>query len=134
MVFRDSGRARLLPSSILDRLARRLALPELCKVIKTDRSSNQSNVHAEVIPSHEQGDRNTTDELHASPREFTCNFTTYSMTKEALEASPAYQAAMADYHGRDLVRFMDRPEAGHGDDLGSDPAVAHGYVWLFRRK
>ncbi|MGC8639088.1 MAG: squalene--hopene cyclase [Isosphaeraceae bacterium] len=33
LVFRDSGRARLLPSCILDRLARRFALPELCKAI-----------------------------------------------------------------------------------------------------
>ena len=44
------------------------------------------------------------------------------------------RTALGDYLGRNLVSFLDRPEAGDGFQLDGDPSVAHGYVWLFRRK
>ena len=53
--------------------------------------------------------------------------------REAEAASPAYRAALAEYLGSSLAPFMDRPE-GSALSHDGDPAVAHGYVWLFRRK
>jgi hypothetical protein len=51
-----------------------------------------------------------------------------------MKDSPAYKARMAEYERlqKEGLVYIDRAAAGKR--LGSDPAVAHGYVWLFRRK
>ncbi len=51
----------------------------------------------------------------------------------AMKDSPAYKQHWAEYEQlRDKgLEYVERGTAGKR--LGSDPAVAHGYVWLFRR-
>ena len=51
-----------------------------------------------------------------------------------MKDSPAYKRHMAEYERlqKECLDYIDRSAAGQR--LGSDPAVAHGYVWLFRRK
>lgn len=48
------------------------------------------------------------------------------------EASPAFQAIMADYLGKSLQPFMDLGPSRPWSHL--EPYTSHGYVWFFRRK
>jgi hypothetical protein len=54
--------------------------------------------------------------------------------KAEFQASASFRAVWDDYLGKSLIPFMDRPDRASTPDFGSDPSVAHGYVWLFRRK
>jgi hypothetical protein len=53
---------------------------------------------------------------------------------KALRDSPAYKQRMEEYERlqKEGLDYVDR--SANGKRLGSDPAVAHGYVWLFRRR
>jgi hypothetical protein len=53
--------------------------------------------------------------------------------QEAMEESPAFQAAFREYLGAQLLPFLDRPDWATKMDARF-PAVAHGYVWLFKRR
>jgi hypothetical protein len=52
----------------------------------------------------------------------------------AMRNSPAYQRHMAEHERlqKEGLEFVDR--SATAGRLGSDPAVAHGYIWLFRRR
>ena len=52
----------------------------------------------------------------------------------AMKESPAYSKHWAEYERwqKEILDYVDKAAAGKR--LGNDPAVAHGYVWLFRRK
>ena len=51
-----------------------------------------------------------------------------------MQESPDYKRHRAEYERlqKEGLAYVDRTAAGKR--LGDDPAVAHGYVWLFRRK
>lgn len=53
---------------------------------------------------------------------------------KAMRDAPAYKERSAEYEllQKEVLKYVD-PDAA-GKRLGTDPAVAHGYVWLFRRK
>jgi hypothetical protein len=53
---------------------------------------------------------------------------------QARRESPDYKRHMAEYERlqKEGLEYVDRSAAGKR--LGSDPAVAHGYVWLYRRR
>jgi hypothetical protein len=52
----------------------------------------------------------------------------------AMRESPAYKSHMQEYERleKEMVGYIDRSVEGR--KLGGDPAVSHGYVWVFRRK
>ena len=52
---------------------------------------------------------------------------------KAMRESPAYKQRNAEYERLEdqLKQYIDR--SAPGNHLGNDPAVSHGYVWLFRR-
>jgi hypothetical protein len=52
----------------------------------------------------------------------------------AMQESPDYKRHMEEYKRlqKEGLQYVDRTASGKR--LGDDPAVAHGYVWLFRRK
>lgn len=52
----------------------------------------------------------------------------------AMQDAPEYKKNMDEYERleKECLEYIDRSIAGK--HLGADPAVAHGYVWLFRRK
>ncbi len=52
----------------------------------------------------------------------------------AMKDAPAYKKQMDESERlqKEILGYVDRSAAGKR--LGGDPAVAHGYVWLFRRK
>ena len=53
---------------------------------------------------------------------------------QAMRDSPEYKKQMGEYERleNELLRYVKRSEKGRG--LARDPAVSHGYVWLFRQK
>jgi hypothetical protein len=53
---------------------------------------------------------------------------------KAMSESPDYERASAEHdrQQKELLGYVDRTVAGRR--LGDDPAVAHGHVWLFRRR
>ena len=53
---------------------------------------------------------------------------------KAMQESPDYKRHMEEYQRlqKEGLQYVDRTASGKR--LGDDPAVAHGYVWLFRRK
>jgi hypothetical protein len=53
---------------------------------------------------------------------------------KAMTDSPSYKKLRAEYDRlrKESLEFVDRSPTGNG--IGNDPAVAHGYVWLFRRR
>jgi hypothetical protein len=55
---------------------------------------------------------------------------------QEMKVSPAYKQVNEEYEGleKELQAFVDKGAASQGRSLGGDPSVAHGYVWLFRRK
>jgi len=52
----------------------------------------------------------------------------------AMKESPGYKQHMAEYEQLQTkgLEYVERGTTGKR--LGDDPAVAYGYVWLFRRK
>jgi hypothetical protein len=53
---------------------------------------------------------------------------------QAMRDSPDYQRHMDKYQRLQKAGLEYVDQGGKGKRLGSDPAVAHGYVWLFRRR
>jgi len=55
---------------------------------------------------------------------------------QEMKVSPDYKKVNEEYEGleKELQAFVDKGAASQGQSLGGDPSVAHGYVWLFRRK
>ena len=54
---------------------------------------------------------------------------------QAMRESASYKKHQSDYEEaqKAIAPFLEKPAEGSGS-LGNDPAVPHGYVWLFRRK
>jgi FG-GAP-like repeat len=55
---------------------------------------------------------------------------------QGMKESAAYKKVNEEYEGleKEIQAFVDKGAASQGKSLGADPSVAHGYVWLFRRK
>ncbi len=62
------------------------------------------------------------------------NMAKWTAAYTAVGNSPAFKRHMAESERleKELQAYVDRTVKGRR--LGSDPAVARGYVWLFRRK
>jgi hypothetical protein len=55
---------------------------------------------------------------------------------QSMKESAAYKKVNEEYERteKEIQAFVDKGAASQGKSLGGDPSVAHGYVWLFRRK
>ena len=64
------------------------------------------------------------------------NMAKWTKMYQEMKESPSYKKVNEEYEGleKGLQAFVDKGSADKGKSLGGDPAVSHGYVWLFRRK
>ncbi|HEV3162747.1 MAG TPA: VCBS repeat-containing protein [Isosphaeraceae bacterium] len=62
------------------------------------------------------------------------NSAKWQAAHKAMSDSPDYQRNMAEYQRlqKEVLEYVNSSTAGK--QPGADPAVAHGYVWLFRRR
>jgi hypothetical protein len=127
-----------------------LLLGDFCTYlhVRTDLTPEQKRTFADLRRKESEATRFLRDSMDALRAEFKAklkgvpqsdwntpeNSAKWQAMYTGMKDSPAYKQHMAEYERlqTQTLDYIDR--SASGKRLGSDPAVAHGYVWLFRRR